>query len=114
MESINIAGLMSSLKKESLPVQEKTASIASSLGGQGGSSELEKIANEVSEDIGMEVSFSDEIEKVASDMSSANTVEDIIKIAQDSGNEDLAHLATMAGVFADVIVGRVREHIQEG
>lgn len=121
MVKVNIKSLVADLEKEggqAAPAEvEKTASLSEALGGQEAKtepSEIEKIASDLSEEVGFEVELSAELEKVASDMSDATSVDDIIKIAQESGNEDLANIAMIADSFADVIVARVEDQLLKG
>lgn len=118
---VNIKSLVADLEKEggqAAPVEvEKTASLSEALGGQSAKPEatdIEKIASDLSEEVGFEVELSAELEKVASDMNDATSVDDIIKIAQESGNEDLANIAKIADSFADVIVARVEDQLMKG
>jgi len=117
MLKVNVGSIVESIKKEggdATPEEiQKTASVSENLGGRE-ATDLEKMASDLSEEVGFDVSISSEFEKVASDMSGAESVEDIIKIAQESGNEDLANIAKIASAFADVVVSRVEDSLLKG
>jgi len=113
MIKVNTADLIKGIKKETeaTPAIEKTASLSENLGGRP-VSEIEKIASDLSAEVGFEVKLSGELEKVASDMAGATSVDEIVKIAQESGNDDIAHIANIAGSFADVVVARVQDQLK--
>ena len=70
-------------------------------------SAAQDISDAIAEDIGVNFEVSKKIEKIATEMSGANTVDDIIKIASESGNNDLLNLKTIATSLASVVVADI-------
>ena len=117
-ENINVSDLVASITEETnkKSALQKVASLTSKMKG----SELSKhaedakaVAESVSAEIGMSSSpISMQLEKVASEMESASTVEEIIKIAESLDNSDLAHLSTIASKLADVVIADIQNKTQ--
>ena len=112
MKDFNISDLVASVKAEAEEAKdiEKTASLrgfAKRISGEGFSKEAQEaqsVATTVAQEIGQEsLSLSVQLEKVASEMEEAETIGDIVKIASDLGNSDLAHISTIASKLADVV-----------
>lgn len=117
--NVNIADLVSDIKKENdaiekvASVENEEISVSAALSGvKKELSDLEKLASDLSDEVGFDVKIEKSLEKVASDMEGAKSVEAIIKIAQESGNEDLANIAIIADAFADVVIARVSDQLK--
>ncbi len=119
--SVNIADIVASVSKEKEEKVnetkiEKRASLASAISGKSVSEksvEIEKIAEEVSSAIGKEsVTLSEDLEKLASTIDEATTAEDIVKLAEDTGNKDLANLSKVASKITDVILSELETQIE--
>ena len=71
-------------------------------------SEAQSISDAIAEDIGVgTLEVSQKIEKIATDMSKANSVDEIIKIANESGNSDLLNLKTIANSMASIVIADI-------
>ncbi len=115
----NIRDLVDSVKKEQVDSGLETPSVIvprTSLGaaliGQEGivkeASEAQAISDDIAKDIGVDtLEVSTRIEKIAEDMSKATSVDEIIKIASESGNNDLLNLKTIATAMASVVVADI-------
>jgi hypothetical protein len=112
---LNVADLVASVKNEveEKKIMQKTAGLTglASLSQRMAGGEISKeaedanfVAAKVAEEIGVEnLPLSQKLEKVAADMEGASTTEEIIKIASDLDNSDLAHISTIASKLADVV-----------
>lgn len=71
-------------------------------------SDAQEISDAIAEEIGVNtLEISKKIEKVASEMAEADSVEEIIKIANDSGNSDLLNLKTIANSMASIVIADI-------
>ena len=71
-------------------------------------SDAQAISDSIADDIGVgTLDISTKIEKVATDMSAATSVDDIIKIASESGNSDLLNLKTIATSMASIVIADI-------
>ena len=74
----------------------KEASIAASL------------ADDIASELGVDsLAISSKLEKVASEMRAATTVEDIEKIASEAGNNDLLNLHTIASSLSSIVIADI-------
>ncbi len=112
IKDLNVADLVASItdeqkEKKALSKTAGTTSLKARMSGSEISKTAEdaqRVANGVAAEIGVDkLSLSQQLEKVASTMESAKTTEDIIKIASDLDNSDLAHISTIATKMADVV-----------
>ncbi len=116
----NIKELVASVKKEQIAtgiVPTTSAVPHTSLSGMltgradpmvKEAAEAQAISDNIAEDIGVgTLEISQKIEKVAAEMSEATTVDEIIKIANDSGNSDLLNLKTIANSMATIVIADI-------
>ena len=115
----NIKDLVASVKKEQVESGIETGvvpqtSLSGMFSGRANdtmvkeASDAQAISDEIAKDIGVDtLEVSQKIEKIAEDMSKADSVEAIIKIASESGNNDLLNLKTIATSLASVVVADI-------
>jgi DNA-binding transcriptional regulator GbsR (MarR family) len=75
--------------------------------------EAQEVAKGVEDDIGRDLELSQELEKIASEMSDAESTEDIVKIAEKYGNSDIGNLAVLARSIADVVVEDIQSRLDK-
>ncbi len=69
--------------------------------------EAQDISDAIAKDIGVDFEVSEKIEKIATEMKEADGVDAIIKIASESGNNDLLNLKTIATSLASVVIADI-------
>ena len=113
----NIQDLVASVKQEQVAsgIETPTSNVPrSALSGMAESgivkeaSDAQGISDAIADDLGVDTfEVSQEIEKIATEMRSATTVDEIIKIASESGNNDLLNLKTIATSMANIVVADI-------
>jgi hypothetical protein len=120
-KDINVADLVASIADENADKQalKKTAGLASLKARMSGSDisktaeDAQFVADAVAGEIGKEtLSLSAQLEKVAQEMENAETTDDIIKIASELENSDLAHISTIASKMADVVFADLQNKLE--
>ena len=118
--TLDISGLINSISEEHNAskqegVSHEPSSISSRLKGSfidPDSASLSKVAEEIEEELGVEsLPLSRELEKVAGEMESAGSTDEIIKIAESLGNSDLAYISKIASSLADAIVADIENRL---
>jgi len=106
---VNIGNLIQSVSEEQSlqkTASAKDLSLSSLAQGTALVKEAEEtldVATQIEQEIGAPLDLSETLEKVASQMEQATTPEDIIKIAEEAGNSDLAYISTIATTLGDAI-----------
>jgi hypothetical protein len=119
--NISVASILESVKAEGKKIEmEKTASSKSLVNMVSGASvskqaeEANSVAAKVADEVGVEsISLSADLEKFASEIDGAETSSDIIKIAEDVGNSDLANLSKVASKITGVIFEEIESRLSE-
>jgi len=120
-KDINVADLVASVTDEQNEKKalNKTAGLASLKERMSGGTlskhaeDAKVVADAVADEIGVNsLSLSQQLEKVASEMEGANSVEDIIKIASSLDNSDLAHISTISAKMADVVFADLQNKLE--
>jgi regulatory protein YycI of two-component signal transduction system YycFG len=119
--NISVESILESVKAEGKKIEmEKTASTKSLVNMVSGGTVSEQaeeaniVAAKVAEEVGVEsISLSDDLEKFASEIDKAETSSDIIKIAEDVGNSDLANLSKVASKITGVIFEELESRLSE-
>ncbi len=71
-------------------------------------SEAQVISDEIAKDIGVDsLEVSAKLEKIATEMSEAKDVDAIIKIASESGNNDLLNLKVIATSLSSIVIADI-------
>ena len=81
--------------------------------------EIQKEASEIKDtkqnvdlsDLGLDIQSnlqpSEALQKIASELETVNTMDELVKVAEEAGNADLANLVKIAEVIGDKIADRV-------
>ena len=85
--------------------------------------EIQKEASEIKDtkqnvdlsDLGLDIQSnlqpSEALQKIASELETVNTMDELVKVAEEAGNADLANLVKIAEVIGDKIADRVISRI---
>jgi hypothetical protein len=120
---INVADLVASITEEASVKKglEKTAGMASLKSRLTGSQisktaeDAQIVADTIAAEVGIEtLTLSQQLEKTASEMEKASSTDEIIKIASDLNNSDLAHISTIASKLADVVYADLQNKVTDG
>jgi len=117
----DISGIVGQIKEELTAKEiEKKASVLGGMTEKVAGKSLEKTASEANStaveleaETGRKLELSSELEKIASDMEHAESVDEIIKIAEEYGNSDIGNLAVLARSIADVVVEDISERLSD-
>jgi len=121
MKNLNISSLVASIEAEGTsPMQAPRSQLGEKLAARAEATranepELSKVASEAEDmaailanSIGLDtMSIASQLQKTASDMSEAESLEEIVKIASDLGNTDLANISTIANKITDVVCAQI-------
>ncbi len=113
----NIESLIADIKKEG-PIEGVTQvglQVPRTLLGNGANTDMVKeasaaasLSDEIAQDLGVDsLAISSKLEKVASKMREATTVEEIEKIASESGNNDLLNIHTIAASLSAIVIADI-------
>ena len=79
-------------------------------------SEIKEVNQDVDlSDLGLDIQTrlqpSEALQKIASELNTINTMDELVKVAEEAGNADLANLVKIAEVIGDKIADRVISRI---
>jgi len=119
MKNIGISDLVASVKQEvenKEPI-EKVASVSQVMSGNGfvgkTESELNRIQKDFAKEIGSEnVELTPKLQKIASEMEEAETVDDIVKIAEEFGGSEFGDLGKIASIITDIVISEIEDKIK--
>lgn len=99
-----IDDIIAELKQEKNPLMDKEAS-------ENTPQEIDVSLEDLDLGIKKEQPISEGLQKIASSLDSVNKMEDLVKVAEEANNTDIANLTKIANTIGDMIADRVISRI---